>query len=403
MKNTACSLILITASSMVFATDPFETDGQLVPTAVFGELSHDHGEADLNEHEIIDLNLIAESNGWTLSQAKTHRRSIKRIGFYAPKLARTHPDVFVGAVAPDDWNGNPVIYIKGAVDQVLLSELNARGLDVIDSRPYSLFELKKKQSQIHSILSDVGYKYIATSIDIREGMVKAKATRTDDVTTRPYLSVPGVVITYEDDPVAIHHGFSHGGMVAASDDFRFCTTGWTVTYQINQNASSHGVSTAGHCSEVSMIKHDGETHNAWLVREHRGFLGDMELLSLSQGGPNTADFYASENEVRPVNTIQSVGSIVVGEPLCLYGRASNQRDCSRRVQATSMTCSFGEVVVTGNLVQMDGEIGTFGDSGGGWSWGTRAVGSHVGLCGGGSVFTPVALFGRGIGGTVTTQ
>lgn len=401
MKNTACSLILITASSVAFATDPFETDGQLVPTAVFGESTPGPEATELNEYEIIDLNLIAESNGWTLSQTKKHWRSIKRVGFYAHKLARAYPDVFVGSVAPDDWNGNPVIYIKGAVDQVLLSELNARNIDVIDMQPYSLIELKQKQARVHSNLSDQGYKYIATSFDIREGVVKVKVTPADNIIAKPLL-IDDVVITFEDEPVAIHHA-SFGGMVAASNGSLVCTTGWLVVSSVYLGTSSYsGPSTAGHCSGVDDVSYPGSRNTSVLIREHVGFWGDMEWHSTNS--PTVANFYASENEVRPVHTVQqSVGNIVVGEPLCLYGRASNQRDCSRRVQTTSMTCSFGEVRVTGNLVQMDGEIGTFGDSGGGWSWGTRAVGSHVGLCGGGSVFTPVALFGRGIGATVLTQ
>lgn len=394
MKNTACSLILITASSVAFATDPFETDGQLVPTAVFGE-STPHPEAEeLTEFEIIDLNLIAESNGWTLSQTKKHWRSIKRVGFYAPKLARAYPDVFVGAVAPDDWNGNPVIYIKGAVDQVLFDELNVRNIDVIDMQPYSLIELKQKQHQVHSNLSDRGYKYIATSFDIRGGVVKAKVTRADDIIDEPLL-IDDVVITFEDEPVAIHHA-AFGGQVAASNGSLVCTTGWEIHSPLYPYK---GVSTAGHCSGVNKIIYNPTAHHTTnLVREHVGFWGDMEWLASYTA--TTSNFYASENDLRTVHAIQSVGSIVVGEPLCLYGRASNQRDCSRRVQTTSMTCSFGEAGVTGKLVQMDGEAGTFGDSGGGWSWGTRAVGSHVGLCGGGSVFTPVALFGRGMGASV---
>ncbi len=430
MKHIISVICLMLSSSMVMAIDWEAIDNELM-NAPSPEVSGDSGwvngrtgndidpgfiiqplpplvfpspfpntQTEFNEHDIIDLRLIAESNGWTLKQAIKHRRSIQRIGHRAQMLAESHPDIFIGAVAPDEWNGNPVLYFKGEVDSTLLMTLNAADIDVIDNQSYSLRELKHKQQQLHSNLADQGYKHIVTSFDIREGVIEAIVTRTADVVSpRPLALDDDVTITFEDEPVAVEH-VAYGGMNAGSDGYRFCTTGWPVIYSVYPGYTINGVSTAAHCSGVNQINHPGETHDTYLVIEHRGLWGDMEwhlsntLIS--------ANFYASENDIRPVQSIEPVGNIVIGEPICVYGRFSNKRDCSLRVQNTSMACNFSGVWV-GNLVQMNGLASIPGDSGGGWSLGTRAYGSNVGMCGWKSVFTPVDLFDEGMDVRVLTQ
>ncbi|MEE9302548.1 MAG: hypothetical protein V3U84_02075 [Thiotrichaceae bacterium] len=417
MKNILFSMILVTASSIVMATDWEAVDFELMmngtPPEVNGDLGGwngvpvdaefipfpfpdaSHERSVFNEHEITDLQLIAESNGWTLEQAKKHRSSIRRIGHRAQMLAMTHPDTFIGAVAPDEWDGNPVLYFKGEVDTALLMTLNAADIDVVDNQPYSLRELKQKQQRVYSNLADQGYKHIVTSFDIREGVIEAVVTRTDDVVSPRSVFLDDVTITFEDEPVVVDHA-AYGGMTAASNGSLICTTGWPVIYSIYPGFTINGVSTAGHCSGINQVSHPGETHNAYLMREYVGFWGDMEWHVSDEFV--TANFYASENQIRPVQSIEPVGNIVVGEPICVYGRVSNHRDCSLRVKYTSVVCGGKS-----NLVLMNGRASTFGDSGGGWSWGTRAYGSNVGTCAGNSIFTPVDLFDEGMGVRVLTQ
>lgn len=424
MKNILFSMILVSASSMVMAIDWEAVDIELMngpaPEVngdsgwVDGVLIEEPSTSDLiiypfpdasreptvfNEHEIADLQLIAENNGWTLEQAKKHRSSIRRIGHRAQMLAMFHPDIFIGAVAPAEWNGNPVLYFKGKVDSALLMTLNAADIDVVDNQPYSLRELKQKQQKVHSNLADQGYKHIVTSIDILEGVIEAVVTRTDEVVSPRPLILDNVTIIFEDEPVAALEA-AYGGMNAGANGFSFCTTGWPVIYSIYPGFTINGVSTAGHCSGVSQINHPSETHNAYLMREHRGFWGDMEWHVSDEFV--TANFYASESQIRPVQSIEPVGNIVVGEPICFYGRFSNERNCSLHVKNTWTACNFNSGWI-GNLIQMSGDVTIPGDSGGGWSWGTRAYGSHVGDCGGSNVFTPVDLFDEGMGVRVLTQ
>lgn len=423
MKKIFCSIILMTSSSLAMAIDwslmdeilsrnPTEPMPLFVPV---GDPSIDPGfnltphplppydldidmvfEPDaFNEHDISDLELIAESNGWTLEQAKKHRRSINRVERHARILANTHPRVFIGAVAPDEWNGNPVLYFKGEVDSALLMTLTAADIDVIDRQPYSLRELKQKQQGVYSHFADQGYEQIVTSFDIRDGVIEAIVTRTAGAISPSPLALDGVNITYQDEPVLVNHA-AYGGMTAKVNGTPSCTTGWPVNWVIWGNITRQGISTAGHCSGINQISHSGETHPVYLMREHRGYWGDMEwLLSIE---PVTANFYASENQIRPVRSIEPVDNIIVGEPICVYGRFSNVRNCSLRVQYTSVSCGG-----LSNLVLMNGLASTFGDSGGGWSFGTRAYGSNVGSCGGRSIFTPVDLFDEGMGVRVLTQ
>lgn len=412
MKNIIFSMILVSSSSMVMATDWEAVDTELMNgpapevngdsgwmDGVVGTFGDDSGLV-TSESEETDLRLIAEHYGWTVKEAKKHRQSIVRVGRLAESFSKSHSDIFVGAVAPDEWDGNPIIYLKGKVGSSLSMELNAMNIDIIDNQPYSLRELKHQQQKVHSNLADQGYKHIVTSIDILEGVIDAAVTRIDDVSPRP-LAMGNVTLTVEDEPVAVLEA-AYGGMNAGANGYRFCTTGWPVIYSVYPGYTINGVSTAGHCSGVSQINHPSETHNTYLMREHRGFWGDMEWHLSNEAV--TANFYASENDIRKVRSIEPIGNIVVGEPICFYGRFSNRRDCSLRVQNTSTSCNFNDGSGwTGNLIQMNGNVTASGDSGGGWSWGTRAYGSHVGYCSGKNVFTPVDLFDEGMGVRVLTQ
>jgi hypothetical protein len=94
-------------------------------------------------------------------------------------------------------------------------------------------------------------------------------------------------------------------------------------------------------------------------------------------------------------------NISTGESVCVYGRSTNERDCSALVLRPGVTCTF-DGITTRRLVQMTEHVTTGGDSGGGWSHGNRAYGSHVGRCSGDSVFTPVSFFPDALSVSVKT-
>lgn len=84
--------------------------------------------------------------------------------------------------------------------------------------------------------------------------------------------------------------------------------------------------------------------------------------------------------IRDVAAVEPRANIVVNESVCFYGRSSNQRDCSLRVQDVSQSRT-NNGVFNDRLVLMKGAgVAIGGDSGGGFSFGNTAFGSMKGFC-----------------------
>lgn len=98
-----------------------------------------------------------------------------------------------------------------------------------------------------------------------------------------------------------------------------------------------------------------------------------------------------------VAAVEPRANIAIGESICVFGRASNDRDCSLRVENPNVFCGTPQ-----KLVQMDGFVTEGGDSGGGWSWGTTAYGGHYGYCFNKSSFSVADLFDEALGVVVDT-
>ena len=111
---------------------------------------------------------------------------------------------------------------------------------------------------------------------------------------------------------------------------------------------------------------------------------------------NADDFYADASTIRDTASLEAVGNITIGEAICIYGRASNSRDCGMRVDALSITVGSAQ-----RLVRMDGDGSIAGgDSGGGWSFGTKAYGIHTGRTGGKAHFTVADYFDEAVDAVV---
>ncbi|SDL32663.1 hypothetical protein SAMN05216298_3426 [Glycomyces sambucus] len=89
----------------------------------------------------------------------------------------------------------------------------------------------------------------------------------------------------------------------------------------------------------------------------------------------------------------------MGETICVFGRKTDVRRCSAGVQNIFYSCTL-EGYLTESLIRMKDAYTVKGDSGGGWSFVNRAFGSHVGLCGGKSVFTLADDLDHALGVTV---
>lgn len=128
--------------------------------------------------------------------------------------------------------------------------------------------------------------------------------------------------------------------------------------------------------------------------EHRGAYGDIEWHTTNV--TESAQFYASASEIRPVDNVEARASISVGESVCQYGRKSNSRDCSLTVFDASIACTLSDVF-NDRLVQMDAITSVVGDGGGGWSLFNTAYGSQKGWCANKDAWSVADLFDEAIG------
>ncbi|MEU5156646.1 hypothetical protein [Glycomyces sp. NPDC021274] len=352
-----------------------------------------------------DLTLIAAAQGWTFAEALAQHKATEAIGDLATQVAKAYPDAFVGSALSTEPGGAPTLYIKGTADPAInaLAASAEVAVDIADDQPYSFVELQERNDKLHAELIGMGYDTLMTAVDITSGTVEAhiettKEFSTSRTTVRAALSEEfdeGVELNFTDSLEAgLEYAFG-GARVRGGGSL--CTSGWTVITP----RGAQGVTTAGHCDGMTQIREEGTGwHDMDYRAQHRGRWGDVEWHSVP-GNATPARFYANANTRRTTTSIEPAAGLTTGESICVYGRSTNERDCSALVLRPSLTCTINGVS-TDRLVQMNKHVTTGGDSGGGWSHGNRAYGSHVGRCSGDSVFTPVAYFPNALGVSVRT-
>ena len=189
---------------------------------------------------------------------------------------------------------------------------------------------------------------------------------------------------------AFETDYSRGGENMTDGGSFECTSGWAV-----EGPDGDGIVTAAHCTGLDGLNHTPSTvtyfHNTTWRDEERG-QGDSEYHTTTN--LEVPEFSARDGEIRDVLSKKSTFWILPGQSICRYGRSSDFRDCSHTVLAKNVTATFTDGVTVSRLVQADGDSAIGGDSGGGWSWGSKAWGVHSGSNGTTSVFTPIGRVER---------
>ncbi|MFI6456539.1 hypothetical protein ACIBF6_33875 [Streptosporangium amethystogenes] len=355
-----------------------------------------------------DLTLVAQAKGWTLTQAAADREAAEIIGEIAGKVARERPEIFVGSAVSPLPGGAPTLYIKGPAGAFVNGLASAADIDVnvVDGQPYSFAELEERQLVLHKALVAYGFKSVATAVDITgAGRIPAEVTKEPGIDSRQsavLAAMPQGLRSHVDlavrgDPVTrLETAFGgervHGG---GSE----CTSGWPIIR--TAAPATLGITTAGHCDGMNEIDWTaaGVSYPITPQFQHRRAYGDVEWHVgpvIPPGG-----FFASSTSFRFPTAVEPVSGISVGESVCQYGRSSNVRHCSPDVDSVSVTCTFPPFPFpTERLVGTDNNVGIPGDSGGGWSNGTTAYGSHVGDCGPGEVFSSADYYDEALGVSV---
>jgi len=353
-----------------------------------------------------DLALIAAARGWTVEQAAADHRAAEVVGRIAEQVASERPDIFVGSVLSPEPGGAPALYIKGSADEFVRALVAGAEIDikVVDDQPFSSDELEEREMQVARTLEALGFQsaYISSSIT-DGGQIIAGVTRQPGLPDDQLKILSGlpaelrasVALTVSDAPVSGADD-AFGGMQLRDDGANECTSGWSVW---KASSGTTGVTGAGHCLGINQIV-DPSAGVLWLTfqAQHEGQWGDVEWYTSTQ--VERAKFYPYETAIKDVHAVEPVSQITVGEYVCLYGRATNGRVCSQ-VEDESAICIFSGKTHE-RLVQMNDDVAMPGDSGGGWSNGNTAFGSHSGHCGNPSrdFFSVADLYDEAIGVSV---
>ncbi len=358
-----------------------------------------------------DLRLVAQEKGWTIEQARADRAAADAVGRVAAALAVTRPDIFVGSVVADEPGGEPTLLVKGRADQFVHDLIAKEDLPIrlADRQPFSLSELQDRRLRVQRTLENLGYREIGISAGIQDAgkvevLVRKKQglpSRAGDVISLlPEELRASTTLELTDEPVCVYEE-AFGGMLLTRNGYAACTSGWSLAVNILGWIVPIGVTTAGHCSNsINGILHPGHgVHNFTYQNQHVGHLGDVQWHTSNE--PILAEFYADNYDIRDTNSVEPWASISVGETICMYSRLQWKRRCLD-VDSTWIAC-IGAAGFVDRMVRMDGDVTVLGDSGTGWSWGTRAYGGHSGNCGPKDIFTPAENFYYALGGFVYTQ
>ena len=197
-------------------------------------------------------------------------------------------------------------------------------------------------------------------------------------------------ILVSDDPI---YAFDHtrGGNWLLDDSTptnlnRECTSGWVV-----EGPDGDGIVTAGHCNGLNEFEEANGTIFDIDWQDQELDKGDAEYHT-SPTHIDLHEFWASSTELRDVESTKATLWMSVGDSVCVYGRSSNVRVCTHTIDAKNVTVVYTGGLTIRKLVRMNGDSTIGGDSGGGWSWGTKAWGVHSGSSTGlgtRSYFTPI--------------
>ena len=178
---------------------------------------------------------------------------------------------------------------------------------------------------------------------------------------------------------------TRGGNWLRDDGVNECTSGWSVN-----GSAGNGVLTAGHCTGLNQFVQPGVAPYGMTFRGqeyHNGSRGDVEWHTTTH--IELAEFYANATNIRPVTAVELTHTMT-GDPVCFYGRASNDRECNLLVAAVNVTVVDDNGNTVHDLSRSNAYAGDiFGESGGGWSFGNRAYGVQHGHTSTASYFTPI--------------
>ncbi len=203
-----------------------------------------------------DLKAVADGNGWTVAQARAQIEVWQEVARINRQVAAERRDIYIGAALSDEPGGTPSLYIKGLAPKWvrdLVADTKVH-IKIVDKQPYSFDELEQRKMKVHGALVDMGYKEVATGINItgagRVGPVVLKTPGLPADRASILEGVPADLRSSVDVRVTdTSYGdgdHATGGMKTWStyDPPAFCTSGFSVEHE---STGAKSVVSAGHC------------------------------------------------------------------------------------------------------------------------------------------------------------
>ena len=414
-------------SGIALADDP---DPQADPQAQQEEVP-DHEEID--SREVVrqtsddtpnpDNAILAAETGLSIKQIDRAIASQESFGKYAQKLINRFPDQ-ISAVWMDSPPGvegpSTIGHVRftGAIPRHIRATNN---VVLTGNGLISLADHKRRAEAAADALIALEYDNFATFFDPKVNAIRIELLLPEG-TTQPSKStlIPAVRqqlgserelrgraarVEDADIELTVLRGpgpfftllHSRGGNWLRDDSTRECTSGWSV-----DGPNGPGIITAGHCTGLNKFEQPGVTPYSMSWRSQViNSLGDVEYHTTSH--VELAEFYASASYIRDVDDIKATDTMV-GSNVCFYGRASNDRTCNNEVIAVGAIIGSGNYTI-GNQALTDSSPATYGDSGGGWSYGFVAwgVNTAVDFSQGYGAFTPAEEAQDALNVTIRTQ
>ena len=332
-----------------------------------------------------DLRLTAETNGWTLQEARTRYEASRAVARVSTKVAKRFPDIWIGSQVADDPGDPPILFLKGPVSDAVREIVDSEDIRIVikDDQPYSYDELIERRDRVHDALMNAGYDEVATRVNITGGGIIPAGVRVTQGLKSDRESVLAVVpkglradvrlTVHEESLFGEDHALGGQKMTQTGDPpSRFCTSGFTV---IEYSTMRTGVIGAGHC--VPMNRLSSDDHVMYQQGHRYGSNGDIAWWTTNT--VEEARFYSGANTINLVGWVADPPSEVsVGDTVCLWGRGhageGEARDC---VKIADKSISCGGLT---NMVLVTKDVGIGGDSGGPWFYGGAAYGVHHGKC-----------------------
>lgn len=291
-----------------------------------------------------DLRLVAEAKGWTLEEARHDRETADQLGDLQEVLIAEHGDAYAGGYLSDEPTSPPTLRFVGAVSVKAQEAIDASDLEpnIETKAKFTLAQLRESTIQAIETLAARGFEEAIAGVDERAGRVyltvRDRHNRETAHSIRQALpdAVRPVVSTVEvRGGSIIQPAHTRGGNWMADDGTNECTSGWSVR---RLSDGVEGVALAAHCEGINEFRDATGLYSAPWRGEHIGDWGELEWHTTSH--IELAEFWADSSHLRDTLQIEGAGNISVGESVCIYGRASNNRNCNADVEDAWISITF---------------------------------------------------------------